>query len=124
MEYGMKFLEEAINTHNRHLNENSRHRWMKAIYLLADFKRTGILSLRSEKRGFVFSEPAGEAFRQYTAYQSAVGLYVWDSRKASAALFKILAAYSRISKTGCYESPYIVTGDMIFLIVHRLRGST
>ena len=56
MEFGMKFLDEAMRAHPKHLNENSKHRWIKAIYTLADFKRTGILSLRREKRGFVFSE--------------------------------------------------------------------
>jgi len=45
------------------MNENSKHRWIKAIYTLADFKRTGILSLRREKRGFVFSEVAKSAFQ-------------------------------------------------------------
>jgi hypothetical protein len=58
MEFGMKFLDEAMRAHSKHLNENSKHRWIKAIYTLADFKRTGILSLRREKRGFVFSEVA------------------------------------------------------------------
>lgn len=74
MEYGMKFLEEAMAAHKKDLNENSKHRWMKAIYTLADFKRTGILSLRREKRGFVFSEPTNAAFQQYTTHQLAIGL--------------------------------------------------
>ena len=74
MEFGMKFLEEAMRAHPKHLNENSKHRWIKAIYTLADFKRTGILSLRREKRGFVFSEVAKSAFLQFTAHQSAIGL--------------------------------------------------
>jgi integrase/recombinase XerD len=74
MEFGMKFLDEAMRAHPKNLNENSKHRWIKAIYTLADFKRTGILSLRREKRGFVFSELAKSAFQQYTAHQSAIGL--------------------------------------------------
>ena len=41
MEFGMKFLDEAMRAHPKHLNENSKHRWIKAIYTLADFKRTG-----------------------------------------------------------------------------------
>jgi integrase len=73
MEFGMKFLDEAMRTHFRHLNENSKHRWIKAIYTLADFKRTNTLSLRRRKRGFVFSEPAKSAFEQYTAHQVALG---------------------------------------------------
>jgi hypothetical protein len=63
-----------MRAHPKHLNENSKHRWIKAIYMLADFKRTGILSLRREKRGFVFSEVAKSAFQQFTAHQSAIGL--------------------------------------------------
>ena len=74
MEFGMKFLDDAMRAHPKHLNENSKHRWIKAIYTLADFKRTGILSLRREKRGFVFSEVAKSAFQQFTAHQSAIGL--------------------------------------------------
>jgi integrase/recombinase XerD len=74
MEFGMKFLDEAMRAHPKHLNENSKHRWIKAIYTLADFKRTGILSLRRERRGFVFSEVAKSAFQQFTAHQSAIGL--------------------------------------------------
>jgi len=69
MEFGMKFLDEAMRAHPKHLNENSKHRWIKAIYTLADFKRTGILSLRREKRGFVFSELAKPAFQQFTAHR-------------------------------------------------------
>ena len=46
MEFGMQFLEEAIKNHYKRLGESSRHRWLKAIYTLADFNRTGILSLR------------------------------------------------------------------------------
>ncbi len=74
MEFGMTFLDEAMRAHPKHLNENSKHRWIKAIYTLADFKRTGILSLRREKRGFVFSELTKSAFQQFTAHQSAIGL--------------------------------------------------
>ena len=69
MDFGMKFLDEAMRAHPKHLNEKSKHRWIKAIYTLADFKRTGILSLRREKRGFVFSELAKPAFQQFTAHR-------------------------------------------------------
>src|SRR6202041_1640308 len=54
MEFGMKFLDEAMRAHPKHLNENSKHRWIKAIYTLADFKRTGILSLRRGKTRICF----------------------------------------------------------------------
>jgi len=68
MEFGMQFLDEAIRNHHKHLGERSRHRWLKAIYTLADFKRTGVLSLRREKRNFVFAEPVKAAFQKYTTY--------------------------------------------------------
>ena len=68
MEFGMQFLDEAIRNHYKHLGESSRHRWLKAIYTLADFKRTGVLSLRREKRNFVFAEPVKAAFQKYTTY--------------------------------------------------------
>jgi site-specific recombinase XerD len=74
MDFGMAFLDEAMRNHSKHLNENSKNRWMKAIYTLADFKRTGILTLRREKRGFVFSETTNSAFKQYAAHQDAIGL--------------------------------------------------
>ena len=32
MDFGMNFLEMAMQTHFKHLNENSRNRWKKAIY--------------------------------------------------------------------------------------------
>jgi len=54
MEFGMKFLDEAMRAHPKHLNENSKHRWIKAIYTLADFKRTGILSLRRRNADLFF----------------------------------------------------------------------
>lgn len=82
MKFGMAFLDEAMRAHPKQLNENSKHRWIKAIYTLADFKRTGILSLRREKRGFVFSELTKSAFHQFTAHQSAIGLseaYIRDT---------------------------------------------
>jgi site-specific recombinase XerD len=74
MEFGMQFLDEAIRNHYKQLGESSRKRWLKAIYTLADFNRTGILSLRREKRNFVFAEPMRSAFQKYTAHQSTIGL--------------------------------------------------
>ena len=73
MEFGMQSLDEAMRTNTKHLGMNSKYRWMKAIYMLADFKRTGILSLRRKKRGFFFSEPVKAAFQQFTAHQSTIG---------------------------------------------------
>jgi site-specific recombinase XerD len=74
MEFGMQFLEAAIQNHYRRLGEKSRHRWLRAIYTLADFNRTGILSLRREKRNFVFAEPAKTAFQSFIAHQSDIGM--------------------------------------------------
>jgi site-specific recombinase XerD len=74
MEFGMQFLDEAIRNHYKQLRESSRHRWLKTIYTLADFNRTGILSLRREKRNFVFAEPVRAAFQKFTAHQSSVGM--------------------------------------------------
>ena len=74
MEFGTKFLDETIRNHHKHLGKNSRHRWLKAIYTLADFNRTGILSLRREKRNFVFAEPVRAVFQRYTAHQIDVGM--------------------------------------------------
>jgi integrase len=74
MEFGMQFLEEAIKNHYKNLGESSRHRWLKAIYTLADFNRTGILSLRREKRNFVFYEPVRVAFQKYSNHQLAMGM--------------------------------------------------
>ena len=74
MEFGMRFLDDAIKNHYKRLRESSRLRWLRAIYMLADFNRTGILSLRREKRNFVFAEPVRAAFQKYTAYQSSVGM--------------------------------------------------
>jgi site-specific recombinase XerD len=82
MEFGMGFLEEAMRAHNKHLNENSKQRWLRAIYTLADFKRTGLLSLRREKRRFVFAEPVRVEFQRYVAHQSATGMseaYIVDT---------------------------------------------
>jgi site-specific recombinase XerD len=74
MEFGMKFLEEAMRNHNKHLNDNSKHRWMKAIYTLSDFNRTKNLSLRREKKNFVFEEATRIAFNRYATYQESVGM--------------------------------------------------
>ena len=74
MEFGMQFLEVAIKHYYKQLGESSRHRWLKAIYTLADFNRTGILSLRREKRSFVFAEPVRVAFQNYSNHQCAVGV--------------------------------------------------
>jgi hypothetical protein len=41
MEFGMRFLEDAMNSHKKHLNENSRHRWVKAIYNPCRFQTNG-----------------------------------------------------------------------------------
>jgi len=73
MEFGMKFLNGAIRNHYKPLGESSRKRWLKAISILAEFNRTGIISLRRNKRNFVFAEPAKELFQKYVNHQSTIG---------------------------------------------------
>jgi hypothetical protein len=47
----VRFLEDAMNAHKKHLNERADTDMMyEGKYTLADFKRTDILSLRREKR--------------------------------------------------------------------------
>jgi site-specific recombinase XerD len=73
MEFGMSFLEEAMRTHFKHLNGNSRHRWRKAIYLLSDYKRTGIITLRKNKREYVYAENVRKPIQLYIAHLEAIG---------------------------------------------------
>jgi integrase len=73
MEFGMNFLEEAMRTHFKNLNENSRHRWRKAIYLLSDYKRTGIITLRKNKREYVYAENVRKPIQLYMAHLEAIG---------------------------------------------------
>lgn len=58
--FGMDFLEEVLHIQSHPLSEATTHRWMKAINLLSDFKRTGIITLRKPSREFLFAE----AFKQ------------------------------------------------------------
>jgi site-specific recombinase XerD len=73
MEFGMSFLEEAMRAHSKHLNENSKRRWMKAIYLLSDFKRSGIITLRRKKREYVFAENVRVPIQLYIAHLEGIG---------------------------------------------------
>jgi len=73
MEFGMSFLEEAMRNHFKNLNERSRHRWAKAIYVLSDFKRTGIITLRKTKRAYIFAENVRAPIQLYIAYLEAIG---------------------------------------------------
>jgi site-specific recombinase XerD len=80
MEFGMTFLDEAMRTHFKHLNENSRHRWRKAIYLLSDYKRTGIITLRKNKREFVYAENVRRPIQIYIAHLETIGRSVAHTR--------------------------------------------
>jgi integrase len=73
MEYGMRFLEDAMRVHNKHLNENSKYRWRKAIYLLSDYKRTGIITLRKNRREYVYAENVRIPIQLYIAHLEAIG---------------------------------------------------
>lgn len=92
MEFGMKFLDEAMRAHPKHLNENSKHRSIKAIYTLADFKRTRILSLRREKRGFVFFR-SGQ-IRVATIHGASIGH--WTIRSAHTRHMHLSGAFLEI----------------------------
>ena len=50
-----------------------------------------------------------------------VRVYTLGVSKGTHSLF---ARCSRMSKTGCYENPYAVTGSKVLCTGHRLRGST
>ena len=73
MEFGMSFLKEAMRTHFKNLNKNSRNRWAKAIYLLSDFKRSGIITLRKNKREYKYFENTRVPIRLYIANLEAIG---------------------------------------------------
>lgn len=73
MEFGMNFLEEAMRTHFKNLNENSRHRWRKAICLLSDYKRTGIITLRRKKRDYIYAENVRTPIQQYISHLETIG---------------------------------------------------
>ena len=63
VEHGMEFLEDVLHIRSHPLSEATSHRWMKAIYLLSDFKRTGVLTLRRPGREFVFTGTAAAPFQ-------------------------------------------------------------
>ncbi|MBP1136651.1 hypothetical protein JOE31_002883 [Arthrobacter sp. PvP023] len=67
VEHGMDFLEDVLHIRSHPLSEATSYRWMKAIYLLSDFKRTGVLTLRKPGREFVFSGAAAAPFQAYVA---------------------------------------------------------
>lgn len=52
VEHGMEFLEKVLHIRSHPLSEPTSYRWMKTIYLLSDFKRTGVLTLRRPRREF------------------------------------------------------------------------
>ena len=74
VERGMEFLEDVLHIRSNPLSEATSHRWMKAIYLLSDFKRTGVLSLRRARREFDFVGAAAAPFRAYVTSMTAKGM--------------------------------------------------
>ncbi|KUO67776.1 MAG: hypothetical protein APF77_10270 [Clostridia bacterium BRH_c25] len=72
IQFGMDFLEEVLHMRSNPLTEATTHRWMKAIYLLSDFKRTGIITLRKPKREFVFDDAVRIPFQLYIAYLKSI----------------------------------------------------
>jgi integrase/recombinase XerD len=71
VEHGMEFLEDVLHIRSHPLSERTSYRWMKAIYLLSDFKRTGVLTLRRPRREFVVTGAAADPFRAYVASMAA-----------------------------------------------------
>jgi site-specific recombinase XerD len=68
IQFGMNFLEDVLHMRSNPLTEATTQRWMKTIYLLGDFNRTGIISMRKKKREFTFIGAADSSFKLYIAY--------------------------------------------------------
>jgi integrase/recombinase XerD len=83
VENGMEFLEDVLHIRSHPLSPATSYRWMKAIYLLSDFKRTGVLSLRRPGREFVFVGAAAVSFRAYVDSMNARGLSAAHVRNSS-----------------------------------------
>ena len=92
VEQGMEFLEEVLQIRSNPFSERTSYRWMKAIYLLSDFKRTGVLTLRRPRQEIVFTGVASAAFAAYVASMSDKGMSPGYIRNSSIYLER-LAAY-------------------------------
>ncbi|MBE4720587.1 tyrosine-type recombinase/integrase [Pseudarthrobacter sp. AB1] len=91
IEHGMEFLEDVLHIRSHPLSEATSYRWMKAIYLLSDFKRTGVLTLRRPGREFVFAGAAAAPFRAYVASLAARGMSSAHIRNSSTYLERLAA---------------------------------
>ncbi|WP_077488170.1 tyrosine-type recombinase/integrase [Sinomonas mesophila] len=83
VEHGMEFLEEVLHIRSHPLSERTSHRWVKAIHLLSDFKRTGVLTIRRPRREFVFTGAAAAPFQAYVASMAAKGMSTAHIRNSS-----------------------------------------
>jgi integrase/recombinase XerD len=91
VEHGMEFLEKVLHSRSHPLSEATSYRWMKAIYLLSDFKRTGVLTLRRPRREFAFTGAAAGSFRAYVASMAAKGMSPGYIRNSSIYLERLAA---------------------------------
>ena len=88
---GMEFLEEVLHIRSSPLSEATSHRWMKAIYMLSDFQRTGVVSLRKPRRGFCFVGAVRVPFERYVAQMVADGMSEAHVRNSSLYLERLSA---------------------------------
>jgi integrase len=83
VEHGMEFLEDVLRIRSNPVREATSHRWMRAIYLLSDFKRTGVVTHRRPWREFEFVGAAAAAFGAYVGAMSTKGLSASYIRNSS-----------------------------------------
>ena len=109
IQFGMDFLEEVLHMHSNPLTEGTTHRWMKAIYLLSDFKRTGIITLRKPKREFVFADVVRVPFQLYIAHLKSIETSDAHIRDTSLYLerFSMYLAYSGLADISELEAGHI-----------------
>lgn len=88
IEHGMDFLEDVLHFRSHPLSEATSYRCLKAIYLLSDFKLTGVLTLRKPGRE---SGAAADPFRAYVASMAAKGMSSAHIRNSSAYLERLAA---------------------------------
>jgi integrase/recombinase XerD len=91
VEHGMEFLENVLHIRSHPLSEVTSYRWMRAIYLLSDFKRSGVLTLRRPGREFVFIGAAAAPFQAYVAGMVSKGMSSAHIRNSSTYLERLAA---------------------------------
>jgi integrase/recombinase XerD len=121
VEHGMEFLEDVLHIRSHPLSEATSYRWMKAIYLLSDFKRTGVLTLRRPGREFVFIGAAAAPFQAYVAGMAVKGMSSAHIRNSSTYLERFAAF---LDHTGLEDisglKPVHVQGFVESLAVYEL----